>query len=723
MQADWEIAVFDRFTLDTRRRVLLAAGQPVQLDAKAFDLLAYLISRRAAPVSVTEALAEVWPGRTVSAANVAVQLSELRAALKKAGAADRLIVTSPGPRYRFVGDVAFPECRPAPPPEAATGPKQDPEGEPEPAPPARARRRLGIVMIGPAILAAAVVGIFMFHHFRSQPSPDGEALSIMVLPFTNTSPDRSQDYLAVNIALDLMDDLAHLPGCVVIARESATAAESKAPGQSGNAPSAQYVVSGALTQEGSSFHVIAQMKDTATGAVSWSTTWTEQPSSLTNAREDIVRRIASRLHKTLDKLTGTRSLHDRPEDQTALNLFYHARYQVDLSDSMPSLKAAQSLLEQAVRKRPDFADAQAELAWVLLHKVTTNDDPDEDKDLADARLAIQTALDFSPENVMALAARARAFQADGDCGQAEMFAAKALAIEDGSLEARSVLAKCAMATARLDDAADQYQQMLRINPDGANNRLIYLPLGYIRLIDGQYLDAIHLLGEATDENERPDPYSGMAPLEQIALGVIAAYELTGDHSKAVAKMADYQNSWPGRSKWRVSAYFPKTWQRFPGLAKVLEAVHRAGMPDFADPAASISRDLTRCDDGDFAPTPGSLAGGRLIETTELIRRRRSDAVPLIIDVGRGAGVIDGAVWWNAGLTLQDAQDFAVTTADRMSRGSKDAPVVLAGDGSSGCASYRAAGALIAKGYRNVLWYRGGEEAWAAAGQPGRDDRS
>jgi hypothetical protein len=173
----------------------------------------------------------------------------------------------------------------------------------------------------------------------------------------------------------------------------------------------------------------------------------------------------------------------------------------------------------------------------------------------------------------------------------------------------------------------------------------------------------------------------------------------------------------------VSAYFPKTWQRFPGLAKVLEAVHRAGMPDFADPAASISRDLTRCDDGDFAPTPGSLAGGRLIETTELIRRRRSDAVPLIIDVGRGAGVIDGAVWWNAGLTLQDAQDFAVTTADRMSRGSKDAPVVLAGDGSSGCASYRAAGALIAKGYRNVLWYRGGEEAWAAAGQPGRDDRS
>jgi rhodanese-related sulfurtransferase len=44
------------------------------------------------------------------------------------------------------------------------------------------------------------------------------------------------------------------------------------------------------------------------------------------------------------------------------------------------------------------------------------------------------------------------------------------------------------------------------------------------------------------------------------------------------------------------------------------------------------------------------------------------------------------------------------------------------DGLFGTASFEAAGKLVALGYRHVMWFRGGEEAWAQAGYPAKSPR-
>lgn len=49
-------------------------------------------------------------------------------------------------------------------------------------------------------------------------------------------------------------------------------------------------------------------------------------------------------------------------------------------------------------------------------------------------------------------------------------------------------------------------------------------------------------------------------------------------------------------------------------------------------------------------------------------------------------------------------------------------IVVMGDGTFGWTSYDAALHLVANHYGHVLWYRGGEEAWARAGLPSRDQR-
>jgi len=94
---------FGRFRIVTRRRQLLADGVPVELGTRAFELLLVLIDADGALVTKDELLALVWPGIFVDAANLKVQVSELRKALGE----DRdFIRTEFGRGYRFTAVVS-----------------------------------------------------------------------------------------------------------------------------------------------------------------------------------------------------------------------------------------------------------------------------------------------------------------------------------------------------------------------------------------------------------------------------------------------------------------------------------------------------------------------------------------------------------------------------------------------------------------------------------------
>jgi DNA-binding winged helix-turn-helix (wHTH) protein len=100
-----DMIAFDRFVLDPRRRVLLAGGQPVDLQSRPFDILLFLVSERDRVVSRDEIMAHVWQGQVVAESNLTVQMSILRRTLADCGASG-LIITVPGRGYRFVADVA-----------------------------------------------------------------------------------------------------------------------------------------------------------------------------------------------------------------------------------------------------------------------------------------------------------------------------------------------------------------------------------------------------------------------------------------------------------------------------------------------------------------------------------------------------------------------------------------------------------------------------------------
>ena len=126
----------------------------------------------------------------------------------------------------------------------------------------------------------------------------------------------------------------------------------------------------------------------------------------------------------------------------------------------------------------------------------------------------------------------------------------------------------------------------------------------------------------------------------------------------------------------------------------------------------------------FLPTPARLEGATVVDTADLAERLRQGTRPVLIDVtATGSQMIPGALHLiNGGRALTDAQaekafDERFRAVLRAAGALPQAPLVFYGEGFNTWWAFNAARRAVAAGYREVLWYRGGLEAWVRAGLP------
>ncbi|MDR3409299.1 MAG: winged helix-turn-helix domain-containing protein [Methylovirgula sp.] len=96
---------FDEFRLWPASRVLTRNNVPVQLGARALDILIALVERAGQVVGKTELFALVWPNRSIEESNLRVHIAALRKALGDGRSATRFITSVPGRGYTFVAEV------------------------------------------------------------------------------------------------------------------------------------------------------------------------------------------------------------------------------------------------------------------------------------------------------------------------------------------------------------------------------------------------------------------------------------------------------------------------------------------------------------------------------------------------------------------------------------------------------------------------------------------
>jgi TolB-like protein len=126
-------------------------------------------------------------------------------------------------------------------------------------------------------------------------------LSIVVLPFTNLSDDREQQYFADGITEDLTTDLSRIAGMFVISRNTAFTYRNKPidTKQIGRELGVRYVLEGGVRRSSNQLRVNAQLIDAVTDAHLWAERFDRDIADLFALQDAITSRIAIALNLEL----------------------------------------------------------------------------------------------------------------------------------------------------------------------------------------------------------------------------------------------------------------------------------------------------------------------------------------------------------------------------------------------------------------------------------------
>jgi rhodanese-related sulfurtransferase len=241
---------------------------------------------------------------------------------------------------------------------------------------------------------------------------------------------------------------------------------------------------------------------------------------------------------------------------------------------------------------------------------------------------------------------------------------------------------------------------------------------------GNYSEAIKWLDRELVSIPAANRNDDLGRVEWNRLFRIAAYANAGQIDKAKQALKEYDSIWRHRSVWRMLAYLTRAQARTAGYKALQDGLIQAGMPQFMEvqSAESAPATLDLAEGSDFAPTPATFPQGSILDANGVRDAMAHRPSPHVLDVGRGAAVIPGALW-SADNSLPDTwlADQEIEKAKGDPALLKQ-PVIVMGTGVYGLASYAAALSLVKAGFTDVSWFRGGEEAWTAAKFPADDQR-
>jgi TolB-like protein/class 3 adenylate cyclase len=544
-------------------------------------------------------------------------------------------------------------------------------------------------------------------------------LSIVVLPFQNLSGDPKDDYLAEGITDDVTTDLSRVPGMFVIAHESAYTYQGKAIDvrKIGEELGVRYALEGSLRKLSDSLRVNTQLIATETGAHLWADRFDQRLDDLSAGQEAIVDRIGQTLNVRLADLETARSKRERPTNPDAFDLILHAR-SLGLHPMGPEEHVQRkALLEQALRLDPKSIYAMTELSYELdrWQNLGTVDEGESER----AAKLVADAAAISPNDPGVLHAAAYWLFSKGRYREAISAYRHLLDEYPNAYHGYHLIGVCLTLLGQFQEAIPMLETAIRRDPRSVWN---YDRYGYLGL-------ALLALGRADESivwNQRAlaavrTSYTSLRA--QYNLRIAAAYVRLGSLNEAHRAVAEAERIWPYDTVRSRSP--PKGSRRV--FAEVIEnyqselrvAGHRDHAEEDADFHVPSDGNLRQ----DYAGwTPTTVPGAKTIRTSEL-KQLLDEQKPIIIDplLYFWGPSIPGAIGLNnagqGGSTIDAVQERLRKKMHVLTAGDLATAIVAVGWNSERFDGRNLALRLVALGYTNVYWYRGGREAWEVAGMP------
>jgi adenylate cyclase len=529
-----DIFLFDDFRLHRRGGGLFRRDERGQfvamaIGSRALAVLGVLVEQPGDLVSRDQIITAVWPAMVVEDNNLSIQIAALRRVLDDRRAEGSCIQTVPGRGYRFIAEVTRTE------PAAwlasrsnvgTAGPVSDIERGSRS--PAWHRRWRGLAAtIACAVLLVTAMVAWNWYSVRSRVAPSAPRLSIVVLPFTNLSDDKDQQYFADGVTEDLTTDLSRIQYSFVISANTAFTYKEKlvSAKQVGRELGVRYVLEGSVQRSRDTVRVNAQLIDAESDAHVWAERFERDLGDLFALQNEITDQIAATLSLKLVSAEAARPT----ADPDAMDYIFQGRAASNQGPGREGFAEAISYFERALELSPGSVEAQSWLAGALSGRVMNQLADSPAADLKRAEKLVAQALATSPHSLLAHAARAAWLKAQGRCEEAISEYEMLIADDRNSVSALANLGQCKISTGAIEEGIGLEERVLRLSPRDPFNGNRYGAIGFARLLQSRTDDAIVWLEKGRD-------LSPGGPYTHARLA--AAYALKGQAGRAAAELAE-----------------------------------------------------------------------------------------------------------------------------------------------------------------------------------------
>lgn len=235
--------------------------------------------------------------------------------------------------------------------------------------------RLAFLIVGLGMLAAAPgLGWYFLSQGGGLPTDGAKRTStqpavpsIAVLPFSDLSKQRDQEYFSEGLSEEIRNALARLDGLRVAGHASASAFKGKAEGLSsiGEKLNVGTVLEGSVRRDGSRVRVTAQVSEVKGGTQLWSQNYDRELTDVFAVQDEIAAAVVAALRVKLmpgqePTTQAYRTANPEVYNQYLIGHRFFAR------ESRDGMRRAVEAFERAIALEPSYAPAQAGLALALV---------------------------------------------------------------------------------------------------------------------------------------------------------------------------------------------------------------------------------------------------------------------------------------------------------------------------------------------------------------------
>ncbi len=200
-------------------------------------------------------------------------------------------------------------------------------------------------------------------HAEQQPDSSGALSSIAVLPFTDMSKERDQEYLCEGMAEEIITGLSGIPGLKVASRSAAFHFRDRAVDFQRVAEVLHVgcVLEGSVRTATNRLRVTARLTIVPDSYLRWSKTFDRELADIFDVEDEIARAVVAELRVTLAGPAGTPLIPAATGVTEAYTAYLKGRYHWNRRTE-PSLQSAIGCFTQAIAADPRYAKAHAGLA-------------------------------------------------------------------------------------------------------------------------------------------------------------------------------------------------------------------------------------------------------------------------------------------------------------------------------------------------------------------------